>query len=74
MMAGGRSRPTILAADALTGVALIFRGKLPLFRERRFFTFGSAVLPEERRASYRRGYGCVAFAVLLMLGLLLTTT
>lgn len=63
----------VALASAMTGVALIFRGKLPLFRQRRFVTFGSVVLPEERRALYRRGYGCIAFAVLLMLGLLLTT-
>lgn len=63
----------VALAFAATGVARIFRGKLPLFRQRRFFTFGSAVLPEERRASYRRGYGCIAFAILLMVGLLLTT-
>jgi hypothetical protein len=63
----------VALALAASGVALIFRGKLPLYRQRRFFTFGSFALPEVGRASYRRGYGCIAFAVFLMLGLLLTT-
>ena len=58
---------------AASGVALVFRGKLPLYRQRRFFTFGSAALPEVGRALYRRGYGFIAVAVFLMLGLLLTT-
>lgn len=58
---------------AASGVALIFRGKLPLYRQRRFFTFGSASLPEMGWTSYRRGYRCIAVAVFLMLGLLLTT-
>jgi hypothetical protein len=63
----------VALALAASGVALIFRGKLPLYRQRRFFTFGSFELPEVGRASYRRGYGFIAFAVFLMLGLLLTT-
>ncbi len=63
----------VALAFAATGLALVFRGKLPLFRQRRFFTFGSAALPERRRASYHRGYCCIAVAVFLMLCLLLTT-
>ena len=63
----------VALAFAATGVALVFRGKLPLFRQRRFFTFGSGALPEGRRASYRRGYCCIAIAVVLMLCLLWTT-
>ena len=35
------------------GVVLIFYAKLPLYRQRRFFTFGSGKLPESRRAFYR---------------------
>ena len=57
---------------ATVGVALIFYSKLPLYRQRRFFTFGSAALPESRRAFYRWGYRCAIFAVALLLCLLLS--
>src|SRR5688572_29890756 len=53
------------------GVALILYSKLPLYRQRRFFTFGSGALPESRRSFYRWGYRCVIFAVGLLLCLLL---
>jgi hypothetical protein len=55
------------------GVALIFYAKLPFYRQRRFFTFGSGVLPENKRAFYRWGYRCIGFAVVLLLCLLLST-
>ena len=54
------------------GVSLIFFAKLPLYRERRFFTFGSRALPEGRRVFYRWGYRCAIFAVALLLCLLLS--
>jgi hypothetical protein len=57
---------------AAVGVALLFYSKLPLYRQRRFFTFGSAALPEGRRSFYRWGYRCVGFAVALLLCLLLS--
>ena len=57
---------------ACVGVALIFYSKLPLYRQRRFFTFGSAALPEARRSAYRWGYRCVLFAVALLLCLFLS--
>ena len=57
---------------AAVGVALLLYSKLPLYRQRRFFTFGSAALPESRRSFYRWGYRCVIFAVALLLCLLLS--
>ena len=57
---------------AAVGVALLFYSKLPLYRQRRFFTFGSAALPESRRSFYRWGYRCVGFSVALLLCLLLS--
>ena len=59
-------------AAAAVGVSLILYAKIPLYRQRRFFTFGSAVLPESRRSFYRWGYRCVIFAVALLLCLLLS--
>ena len=57
---------------ATVGVALIFYAKLPLYRQRRFFTFGSGALPESRRGFYRWGYRSAIFAVALLLCLLLS--
>jgi hypothetical protein len=54
------------------GVSLIFCAKIPLYREGRFFTFGSGALPESRRAFYRWGYRCCIFAFALLLCLLLS--
>jgi hypothetical protein len=58
--------------SAAVGVTLVFYSKLPLYRQRRFFTFGSAALPESRRSFYRWGYRCVLFTVALLLYLLLS--
>ncbi len=54
------------------GVAFIFCSKIPLYRQQRFFTFGSTALPRGRRAFYRWGYRCIVFAVALFLCLLLS--
>jgi len=54
------------------GVGMIFHAKLPLYRQRSFFTFGSAAIPERRRSFYRWGYRCVLFAIALFLCLLLS--
>jgi hypothetical protein len=63
---------SIALAIASFGVALIFYAKLPLYRQRRFFTFGSGSLPERRRSFYRWGYGCAVFAVVLLFCLFLS--
>ena len=51
---------------AALGVSLIFYAKLPLYRERRFFTFGPGGLPEQRRPFYRWGYTCALLGTLLL--------
>jgi hypothetical protein len=63
---------TVALFIAGVGVALIFNSKLPLYRQRLFFTFGGAALPESRRAFYRWGYRCVSFAAAVLLCLLLS--
>ncbi len=55
-----------------TGASLIFYAKLPLYRQRRFFTFGPRALPEQRRTFYRWGYICALLGVLLFACLLLS--
>src|SRR5262245_47797524 len=59
-------------AVAAAGASLIFYAKVPLYRQRRFLTFGSGAMPESRRPFYRWGYRCVCFAVALLLCLLLS--
>jgi hypothetical protein len=61
----------IALAVAAVGIGLIFYAKIPIYQQRRFFTFGSSALPESRRAFYRWGYRCAFFAVALLLGLFL---
>jgi hypothetical protein len=60
-----------LAVSAV-GASLIFYAKLPLYRQRRFLTFGSRALPKSRRSFYRWGYRCVLFAAALLLCLFLS--
>jgi hypothetical protein len=57
---------------AAVGVSLIFYAKLPLYQQRRFFTFGPRALPEQRRSLYRWGYVCALLGVLLLACLLLS--
>jgi hypothetical protein len=62
----------IALAVSIFGASLILYAKIPLYRQRRFFTFGNGALPASRRAFYRWGYRCVTFAVALLLCLLLS--
>ncbi len=57
---------------AAAGASLIFYARLPLYRQRRFFTFGPRALPEQRRPFYRWGYACALLGVLLLACLLLS--
>jgi MFS family permease len=59
-------------AVAVVGIALVFYAKLPLYRARRFFTFGRRALPDQRRRFYSWGYRCVGFAIALLTCLLLS--
>ena len=57
---------------AAVGATLIFYAKLPLYQQRRFFTFGSRALREDRRPFYRWGYGCVIVAAAMLFCLFLS--
>ena len=65
----GYSAALIVGAFA---VGLLFYAKLPLYRQRRFFTFGARALPEERRVFYRWGHGFAVFSIALLACLLLS--
>ena len=56
---------------SLLGAALIFRAKLPLYREQQFFTFGSKALPDSSKLFYKWGYRCFVVGVVVLLGLVL---
>jgi hypothetical protein len=53
-------------------IGLLLYAKLPLYRQRRFFTFSERALPEQRRPFYRWGYRCALFSVVLLACLLLS--
>ena len=57
---------------AATGIGLLFYAKLPLYRQHRFFTFGSNAIPDARRSFYRWGYLFAVSSVALFGGLLLS--
>ena len=55
----------------VVGIVLLALAKLPLYHQRRFFTFGSRALDEGHRRLYRRAYCFIVISVLLMSLLLL---
>ena len=57
-------------ASVLVGIVLLFMAKLPLFRQGRYFTFGSKALPKGHRRIYRIAYIFIITGVLTMLLLL----
>ncbi len=54
----------IALASALVRVVLLFIAKWPLYRQGRYFTFGSKSLPEGRRPLYRLAYVFIATSLL----------
>ena len=55
---------------AATGVILLFIARLPLYRQGRYFTFGSKALPERHRKVYRVAYCFIGASVVILLALL----
>ena len=52
---------------AVVGATLLFVAKLPLYRQRRFFTFGVQALPPSSHGYYRWGCRCAIVGCALML-------
>ena len=68
----GRRRPGAVialygagAAAGLLGIGLLFLARLPLCRQRRFWTVGPGLLDARHRRLYHWAYGCVGFGILL---------
>ena len=61
---------------AISGAVCLFRAKLPLYRQRRFFTFGSRHLPQASRRIYsigkRLSIAGISVAVVLLLQAVMT--
>jgi hypothetical protein len=57
---------------AIIGAVYLFRAKLPLYRQHRFFTFGSRHLPASSIPLYRRGCRLSIAGILLAIVLLIT--
>jgi hypothetical protein len=53
------------------GIVLLFVSKLPLYRQRRFFTFGPRLLNTRHRRLFRWSYCFIAVGLLLMVCVLL---
>ena len=61
--------PSLLYASmafAMIGIILLFFARLPLYKQHRFFTFGSKALPPLHRKLYRAAYVLICIAVVLM--------
>lgn len=56
---------------AVAGAVYMFRAKLPLYRQHRFFTFGSRGLPESSIPLYRRGCRLSIIGIILATMLLI---
>ena len=63
--------PALALVVAGMGIVLLFAAKLPLYRQRRFFTFGPRSLDERHRRLYQLGYRFIAVGLLLMVCVLL---
>ncbi len=72
-----RGRAFIVAACvgfavALAGTATLFRARLPLYRQGKFFLFGSRMLPPESQKLYRVAYALlipsIIYLTLLLMG------
>jgi hypothetical protein len=58
-------------AFGVVGSALLFFARLPLYQQRRFFTFGSSALDERHKRLYRWAYRFVGVCVFLLVMLIL---
>jgi hypothetical protein len=65
------SLPVYIAAvlAGVVGVVLLFFARLPLYRQRQFFTFGSRQLDTAHRRLYRLAYFFVFISGILLLAL-----
>jgi hypothetical protein len=59
--------PLLAMSFASVGVVLLFLARLPLYRQRRFFAFGSRLLDEPHRRLYRWAYRFLCLGGLLLL-------
>jgi hypothetical protein len=60
----------VAVAASIVGIVLLFLARLPLYRQRQFFSFGSRLLDAPHRRLYRAAYSFVFVAALLLLILL----
>lgn len=59
--------PLLAMFFASVGVVLLFFARLPLYRQRRFFSIGPKLLDEPHRRLYRWAYRFIFLGVLLLL-------
>lgn len=69
--AGDRTLLYAALAVGMAGILLLFFARLPLYRQRRFFTFGSRALDDRHRRLYRWAYRLIVACALLLVALIL---
>jgi len=52
---------------SLIGAVLLFLARLPLYRQRRFFTIGPTALPDSHRRIYRAAWKFIAAGLVVMI-------
>lgn len=57
----------IAVSVAIVGLFLLFTARLPLYRQGKFFTFGSKTLPERHKIVYRIAYYLIVASMAIML-------
>ena len=57
----------IAVSVAIVGLFLLFTARLPLYRQGKFFTFGSKTLPEKHKIVYRIAYYMIVASMVIML-------
>ncbi|MFA6544595.1 MAG: hypothetical protein WCS99_09240 [Limisphaerales bacterium] len=67
---GGPTFVLLTFGLVLVGVLLLFFARLPLYRQRRFLTFGPGQLAGVHRRLYFAAYVCLGFGVVMMLALI----
>lgn len=68
---GDRTLLYMAVAIGAIGITLLFFARLPLYRQRRFFTFGSRALDDRHKRLYRWSYRLIGVCVLLLVALIL---
>lgn len=63
---GDTTLPWIAFVIGAVGITMLFFARLPLYRQRRFFSFGPQALPAGHRRLYWIAYGVIGASIAIM--------